>query len=521
MTRWNAKKIAEASKKDFEKTWNETKNRAYAKVSRKQTAPQRKGTTSPVFEAIQKLRSAYIKMGFDEIINPLFIEDKDVHKQFGPEAVAVLDRCYYIGGLPRPDIGISDKKISEIARQGLKADKKVLQSIFRNYKKGELGGDDLVSQLAKALKTSEGKALKILQNLFPEMKNLKPEVTEMTLRSHMTSGWFLTLQALYKKAELPLKLFSIDRCFRREQREDKGHLRTYHSASSIILDDEVSLEMGEEVVKGLLKDFGFTDFRFTPDEKRSKYYAPDTQTEVYGRSPTGEWIEIATFGMYSPVALSKYGIDPVMNLGLGVERLAMIISGTKDIRELAYPQFYSGIRLTDEEVVDGISIDKKPLTGEGKNIVEHIIETAVKHKDAQSPCRFEAYKGPLMGKQVKVSVVEVEKNTKLLGPAALNRIAILDGNIYGVSESKGPKDVLLKGTLKGISYIEALANLAAYEIENAAKLDEKKTLTRVKGVKIPSEINLKISDVVVRYINSNNKKIDIRGPVFTTIEAEL
>ncbi len=177
--------------------------------------------------------------------------------------------------------------------------------------------------------------------------------------------------------------------------------------------------------------------------------------------------------------------------------------------------------MTDEEVVDGISIDKKPLTGEGKNIVEHIIETAVKHKDAQSPCRFEAYKGPLMGKQVKVSVVEVEKNTKLLGPAALNRIAILDGNIYGVSESKGPKDVLLKGTLKGISYIEALANLAAYEIENAAKLDEKKTLTRVKGVKIPSEINLKISDVVVRYINSNNKKIDIRGPVFTTIEAEL
>ena len=34
------------------------------------------------------------------------------------------------------------------------------------------------------------------------------------------------------------------------------------------------------------------------------------------------WVEIATFGIYSPTALSEYEIPyPVMNLGLGVKDL--------------------------------------------------------------------------------------------------------------------------------------------------------------------------------------------------------
>ena len=52
---------------------------------------------------------------------------------------------------------------------------------------------------------------------------------------------------------------------------------------------------------------------------------PDTQTEVYAAHPDHGWVEVATFGIHSPVALRKHGIGiPVMNLGLGVERMAMI-----------------------------------------------------------------------------------------------------------------------------------------------------------------------------------------------------
>ncbi|HPW85822.1 MAG TPA: sigma factor-like helix-turn-helix DNA-binding protein, partial [Chitinophagales bacterium] len=48
--------------------------------------------------------------------------------------------------------------------------------------------------------------------------------------------------------------------------------------------------------------------------------------------------------------LAEYGIGvPVMNLGLGVERLAMIAYQSNDIRELTYPQFFPQA-LSDREI---------------------------------------------------------------------------------------------------------------------------------------------------------------------------
>ncbi|MDL5503817.1 MAG: O-phosphoserine--tRNA ligase, partial [Candidatus Methanoperedens sp.] len=106
---------------------------------------------------------------------------------------------------------------------------------------------------------------------------------------------------------------------------------------------------GKAVAAGLLSQFGFSNFIFRPDEKRSKYYIPDTQTEVFAYHPKlvgsktkykDGWVEVATFGIYSPSALSQYNIPyPVMNLGMGVERLAMILHDSTDVRAMTYPQF--------------------------------------------------------------------------------------------------------------------------------------------------------------------------------------
>lgn len=522
MGHWNSRKIVSDAKKDFEKTWKRTKDLVTTSEKKVKKGKVQEGKANRIYDTISRLRDAYLDMGFEEVINPIFIEDTEVHKQFGPEGVAVLDRCYYLGGLPRPDIGISDKRLKKLKDFNVTADKEALQSVLRRYKTGELSGEDMLFELARVLNTDDATALKIIDRIFPEFKDLKPEASNITLRSHMTSGWFLTLEALYGKKALPVQLFSIDRCFRREQREDSAHLRTYYSASCVVLGEDVNLEDGKEIAKGLLKGFGFADFRFAPDEKRSKYYAPNTQTEVFALSPTGDWVEIATFGMYSPVALSRYGIEhPVLNLGLGVERLAVVLSGVKDIRELVYPQFYAGLSLTDEEIAQGISLDKVPVTKEGQEIAEKIVKAAIEHASAKSPCRFDVYTGPLFDRRVKVSLVEVESGTKLLGPAALNDVRVYDGSIYGVSKVKGAKEVIEAGTPTGITYIQALANLAARDIEKAARDGRKKVQTKIKGVKLPSDINLKVSDVVVRFINSNSKKIDIRGPVFTTVEAEF
>ncbi|MFQ5975702.1 MAG: O-phosphoserine--tRNA ligase [Candidatus Hydrothermarchaeales archaeon] len=522
MGKWNSKKISELAKEDFETTWLDTKKLIDPMKGKgiKKISP---GKPHPVFATIDRLRDAYLKLGFSEVINPLYVEDTEVRKQFGPEAAAVLDRCYYLGGLPRPDVGLSDETIALIKELGAEiTDKKAISDVLHRYKKGEFGGDDLAYTLASVLKVDDSKAMKIINEVFPEFKELEPESTRNTLRSHMTSGWFLTLETLIDMKSFPIQLFSIDRCFRREQREDESHLRTYHSASCVVVDEEVGVEAGKEVSTGLLKQFGFKDFKFKPDEKRSKYYTPDTQTEVYARHPKGGWVEIATFGIYSPVALSRYKIEyPVMNLGLGVERLTMVLYGVKDARELVYPQFYSDWKLTDEDIASRIFLDKMPSSKEGKEIVDRVIAVGQERGESESPCEFEVYNGKVSGSNVTVKLVEIEDKTKLLGPAAFNSIYVHKGNIYGISEKKGSEEVRKGGINTGVTYIEGIANLAAYNIEKAGRGVEKKSITKVKIARNLNDINLRLDSAALRYITANNKNIDIRGPVFMTIEARI
>src|SRR5512136_1770035 len=68
----------------------------------------------PIFATINRLRETYLSLGFDEAENPVIIDEKDIYRQFGPEAMAVLDRVFYLGGLTRPNVGIARKQLDEI-----------------------------------------------------------------------------------------------------------------------------------------------------------------------------------------------------------------------------------------------------------------------------------------------------------------------------------------------------------------------------------------------------------------------
>ena len=146
-------------------------------------------------------------------------------------------------------------KIEKIEKLGVNLDEDKIQNlkeVFRSYKKGDVSGDDLVHDLASSLEVDDESGLRVLERVFPELRELKPLASSSTLRSHMTSGWFLTLQSLHQKKIMPIKLFSIDRCFRREQKEDSSHLMTYHSASCVWMDDEMSMDVGMAVSENLL-----------------------------------------------------------------------------------------------------------------------------------------------------------------------------------------------------------------------------------------------------------------------------
>jgi O-phosphoseryl-tRNA synthetase len=488
------------------------------------------GKSHMLYDTIGELRQAYLNLGFNETVNPVFVEEEDIYKQFGPEAPAVLDRCFYLAGLPRPDIGIGMDKIEVIEEVGvpINEDKiRALKDVFRRYKKGEECGDDLVHDVSIALDIEDTLGLRILENVFPELRELKPVPGRTTLRSHMTSGWFLTLQALHNKSKLPIKLFSIDRCFRREQREDLSHLMTYHSASCVWADDEMSLDTGMAVSESVLEHFGFEKFKFMPDEKKSKYYIPGTQTEVYGYHPKlKDWVEVATFGIYSPIALSHYGIDKeVMNLGVGAERIAMILYNQADVREMVYPQTYRKWHISDRELATMLRINYYPFSPEGKTLMDILLDTCHQNGETPSPCEFTAFEGEFLGKTIKVKVVEPEAGTKLLGPAAWNHIYIYDGNIVGVPEKDISDKLSLSAVENGIptniSYMDGVTAYASYKIEEQIVSGAQDTTLRTTLSKSISDVNLKLDKVALNYITGNNKIIDIRGPIFCTITCEI
>jgi O-phosphoseryl-tRNA synthetase len=105
-------------------------------------------------------------------------------------------------------------------------------------------------------------------------------------------------------------------------------------------------------------------------------------------------------------------------------------------------------------------------------------------------------------------------------------VYVYDGNIIGVPPKGWERDEFLQkvkasGKSTGIRYIDAFAALAAHEIERAVKENKRRVKVRVPNIKLLSDINLKIDDAVHRYITDQKKRIDVRGPFFTTVVAEI
>ncbi len=526
--KFDPKKWLELAEKDFELAWNRgyevlssrDLNRRYPRIS---YSP---GEEHPLFKTIQDLRRAYLLLGFKEVVNPIIVEDVHVKKQFGKEAPAILDRCFYLSTIPRPDIGISADKVRRIeeiiGRRVEEEEIRGIKRVFHDFKRGNISGDDLSFEISRVLKVEDIKAVRILDEVFGEFKKLRPKSTNLTLRSHMTTGWFITLSELVDKLPLPIKLFSIDRCFRREQREDPTRLYSYFSASCVVVDEDVCVDDGKAIAEALLKQFGFRRFKFRPDEKRSKYYIPGTQTEVFVHHPSRGWIEIATFGIYSPTALCHYDIEyPVLNLGLGVERLAMILYNYSDIRELVYPQFYR-ISLSDLDIVKSIKIRDMPRTSVGLKVAEMLAKTADKYANERSPCEFLVFKGSIYNKNFKVFIFEREENTRLCGPAYANEIVVYRGSVYGIPKNEEWKEFFENGITTGIRYIDSFGYLVGAELERfAAECDEGERVIRIRVVESLSDINLEMQENVKRMIVSRGGKIDVRGPMFVSVRIEI
>ena len=518
----------------------------------------------PVCEMIEKIRQTFLKFGLSEVINPMIIEESEIYKQYGPEAAVILDRCFYLAELPRPEIGLSNKKLDKIDKiapmwreeicseyskssccycsQNLDTNSEtILKTLLREYKKGNIEGDNMLEEMVKQLNISAQQASCILDEVFTELKEIKPQPTTKTLRSHMTSAWFSVLAKAHKKSEIPIGFFSIGPRFRREQKLDATHLYESTTASAVVMAQEFSETEIFSFVEKLCNNLGFKKINIIRKKATAQYYENNKEWEVYALI-NGNDVEIADFGLYSKRALKSYKIThSVFNIGFGVERLAMLSTKNNDIRNLVYWHMQEGVSFSDKELIKQIEIIEKPNTEQGLKLKELIAKTAKKYAFEKSPCRFNVFEDKFLGKKIKVSVVEKEENTKLLGPACLNNIYAFEGSIYGIppkNSFKGTNNIKNKGIKANFNFLDAISSYFAAKIEERVLQELKKTdlpkandkygknnkktnFWQLKMAKTPAEVNIKISEPANRFITSNNKKIMLGGPIFMSIELKI
>ncbi len=494
---------------------------------------ERYGKSHPVCELSMKFRMVFLELGLDEIINPMIVDEEDVYLQYGPEAPLILDRVYFLAGLDRAEIGLSKERIiriKEIIPEFEAVDN--LKKFLRQYKEGEIEADDFVDGLAKTLKIDELSAIRLVDEVFNELKGLRPIPMKKTLRSHMTALWYKTLANLEDKDPLPIRLFSIGPRFRREQRQDASHLFESTSASVVIMDDKFTLDDGKKLTEEILRKLGFSGAEFKLKAVTSNYYAPDTDTEIY-INWNNQLIEIANLGFYSQASLANYRIThPVFNIGFGVERMALLLSGETDIRTLVYSQFTEVANLTDTEIAVSLKPIKSP-SSKGISIAKEIANVCLENKTKTGPAEVLVYDGFMEQRKIKVWVYNWDEGKPLLSYAASNEVYVSDGEIFGlpsketITTAKLPPyfdKVYQNGINTGLKFIELISRGFISELEEKIKTHSAGFIfdgIQFKIVKLPSEINLHIPAYVYRYITGRQKRILVGGPLFFGLRALL
>jgi len=317
----------------------------------------------------------------------------------------------------------------------------------------------------------------------------------------MTGAWFQAISEVLEYRDPPLFLFSIDWVFRREQREDESHLRNYHSASIVIVDENLSEEYAKKITKEIIERLGFKDIEIRTRTDTARYYALNREWEVYVDFK-GRKYEIATGGFYNPVSLARYGIPYlVYNLGIGVERLAQIIYGEEDIRRLVYS--YRFFKPSDEEIASMLKPIEEPKTEWGKALESVLIKKIEENKDRVGPFKELIYED----QKVRVYLYEPDKGKKLVGPAAFNKIYVINGEVISSVEDE-------KGVYVG-RYVDFVVKRFATQIERGEH-----GWIRARWAGGPSDINLFIPEKLLKWMMENKKKVDIIGPIFIDLIVE-
>lgn len=271
--------------------WKEITLRAYDVTLAAETVHPAK--VHPLRKIIEQTRTAYLEMGFTEVVSPL-IESSfwNFDALFQPQDHPARDMqdTFYM---------------EQPSTTALPEDEALVERVRRAH---EDGGDT----------GSEGWGYK----WSPQ------RAMQVVLRTHTTAS---TIRALARHPEPPFKAFCVGWVCRNETMSYK-HLPIFHQVDGIVIDENASLASLLGTLETFYRKMGFQQVKFKP--AFYPYTEPSVDVVVYLES-RGKWIEMGGSGIFRPEVTEPLGCKhPVLAWGLGMERLAMIRYGLSDIREL-------------------------------------------------------------------------------------------------------------------------------------------------------------------------------------------
>ena len=157
----------------------------------------------------------------------------------------------------------------------------------------------------------------------------RDESQRALLRTHTTVN---TVRHIADNPSKPSRVFGIGRVFRQET-IDRTHMPEFHQIEGIIHEPDANLPMLISTLKTFYAKMGYPDVRVRP--AYFPYTEPSAEVDILWK---GEWLELGGSGIFRPEVTEPLGTEwPVCAWGMGLERLAMLILGLDDIRQLYQP----------------------------------------------------------------------------------------------------------------------------------------------------------------------------------------
>lgn len=152
------------------------------------------------------------------------------------------------------------------------------------------------------------------------------------LRTHTTNTTIRYLADQFGSGgdpEAAHKVFGLGKVFRKETM-DATHLPEFYQIEGIVTEPGANFNMLVGLCREFFTRMGFPEVRFRP--AYFPYTEPSMEIDVMYH---GKWMELGGCGVFRPEVTEPLAVPhPVLAWGLGLERLAMMRLGLKDIRQL-------------------------------------------------------------------------------------------------------------------------------------------------------------------------------------------